>query len=204
VRRREHRLAWLATVCLLAVATPARAQGPSAPSWLTLETSADVDRAIDETGTSTGGAIFDAYISVRLARGLEIVTRPWAQRQANGEWNRQIWLGALRYEHKGPIGVRVEAGLISPPVGFANLSLRPHLNPTVSQPSALFQGLPAPEPFAPRITLLGAVYPMGVSATVSGTHWDARSLATPTRRDSATSSWAAASPPWWACASAGR
>ena len=114
------------------------------------------------------------YVAARLAPGLEIAARPWTQRQASGEWNRQLWLAAVRYEHKGAVGVRVEGGLITSPVGLANLSLRPHLNPTVAQPSSLFQGLPSPEAFSPRVTLLGAVYPLGVSTTVSGTHWDVR------------------------------
>jgi hypothetical protein len=161
---------WLTMAC----AAPAAAQRLMAPSWLTLDTSADVDRAVDTNGATATGAIFDAYIAARVAPGLELVARPWTQRQASGEWNKQLWLAAVRYEHKGAVGVRVEGGLITSPVGLANLSLRPHLNPTVAQPSSLFQALPSPEPFSPRVTLLGAVYPLGVSTTVSGTHWDVR------------------------------
>jgi hypothetical protein len=172
-RRRRAILAavWMAATLL---AAPATAQRLPAPSWLTLDTSVDVDRAIDASGTTTTGAILDAYIAARIAPGLELVTRPWTQRQANGEWNRQLWLAAARYEHKGAVGIRVEGGLITSPVGLANLSLRPHLNPTVAQPSSLFQALPPPEAQSPRVTLLGAVYPLGVSTTVSGTHWDVR------------------------------
>ena len=85
-----------------------------------------------------------------------------------------MWLAAARYERKGAVGLRVEGGLIPAPIGLANLTLRPQLNPTISQPSSLFQGLPPPEPFSPRVTLLGAIYPYGVSATVSGDKWDAR------------------------------
>jgi hypothetical protein len=155
-------------------AAPAAAQRLTPPSWLSLDTSADVDRSVDEYGVSANGAVLDAYVAARVVKGLEIVARPWAQRQANGDWNNQLWLAAARYERKGPIGLRVEGGLITAPVGLANLSLRPHLNPTIAQPSSLFQALPPPEPLSPRVTLLGAVYPLGVSATVSGTHWDAR------------------------------
>jgi hypothetical protein len=72
------------------------------------------------------------------------------------------------------VGLRVDAGLIPPPAGLANLTLRPQLNPVISQPSSLFLGLPAVEPLSPRVTLLGAFYPYGVSATVSGSKWDAR------------------------------
>jgi hypothetical protein len=170
--------AFRATVALglasLVWTTPVLAQRGTAPSWLTLDTSADVDRAVDASGATTSGAIFDAYVAARLAPGLEIAARPWVQRQASGEWNRQLWLAAVRYERKGAVGVRVEGGLITSPVGLANLSLRPHLNPTVAQPSSLFQALPSPEPFSPRVTLVGAVYPLGVSTTVSSTHWDVR------------------------------
>ena len=169
--RRLTAVAWLAAVLW---AAPATAQRLSPPAWLALDTSANVDRTVDANGASTGGAIFDAYVAARVVRGVELVARPWTQRQANGEWNNQVWLAAVRYEHKGPVGVRVEGGLITSPVGLANLSLRPQLNPTISQPSSLFQGLPAPEPLSPRITLLGAIYPLGISTTVSGTHWDVR------------------------------
>jgi hypothetical protein len=164
----------LACLAVVLWAAPVTAQRLTPPAWLALDTSADVDRAVDANGTSTGGAIFDAYVAARVARGLELVARPWTQRQPNGEWNSQVWLAAVRYEHKGPVGVRVEGGLITSPVGLTNLSLRPHLNPTISQPSSLFQALPSPEPLSPRITLLGAIYPLGISTTVSGTHWDVR------------------------------
>lgn len=167
-------LAAAACIAVLLGAAPVAAQRLAAPSWLTLDTSVDVDRSIDANGATATGAILDAFIGVRLAPGLEFVARPWTQRQASGDWNRQLWLAAVRYERKGPIGVRVEGGLISSPVGLANLTLRPHLNPTVAQPASLFQAMPAPEPLSPRVTLLGAVYPLGVSTTVSATHWDVR------------------------------
>jgi hypothetical protein len=173
-RLRGRAAAAAAWLLVLACAAPAAAQRITTPSWLTLDTAADVNRSVDASGATTGGAIFDAYIAARVGRGLEIVARPWTQRQANGEWNKQLWLAAVRYEHKGPVGIRVEGGLITSPVGMSNLSLRPHLNPTVAQPSSLFQGMPPPEPSSPRVTLLGAVYPLGVSTTVSGTRWDVR------------------------------
>ena len=100
--------------------------------------------------------------------------RPWAQRQASGDWNKQIWVAAVRYQRPGPIGLRVDAGLIPSPVGLANLMLRPQLNPTVSLPASLFQALPSTEVGRPRATLLGAVYAYGANATVSGDRWDAR------------------------------
>src|SRR5690349_9033893 len=80
--RRLTAVAWLAAALC---AAPATAQRLTPPSWLALDTSADVDRAVDANGVSTGGAIFDAYVAARVVRGLEFVARPWTQRQANGE-----------------------------------------------------------------------------------------------------------------------
>jgi len=157
---------------LLGVRNEAAAQS-QLPSWFSIDTTAAIDRQLDTADARTG-VLLDSFLSARLGPGLEIYARPFVQRLGSGEWNRQVWLAAVRYERKGAVGLRVEGGLIPAPIGLANLTLRPQLNPTISQPSSLFQGLPAPEPFSPRVTLLGAIYPFGVSATLSGTKWDAR------------------------------
>jgi hypothetical protein len=70
--------------------------------------------------------------------------------------------------------VRIDGGLIPSPVGYSNLMLRPHQNPTVTPPISLFLPLPVIEPTAPRTNLLGAVYAYGVNATVSSRWWDSR------------------------------
>jgi len=157
----------------LAWAGPARAQSP-VPSWLTIDTTVAVDQSRGTGASATTGVLADAYISAAVGRGVEIYARPLLQRLPTGTWNRQLWLAAARYEHKGDLGLRLDAGLIPAPAGLANLTLRPQLNPVISQPASLFLGLPAVEPFSPRVTLLGAFYPYGVSLTVSGSKWDAR------------------------------
>lgn len=144
------------------------------PPWLSLDSVAAIDRTSASNSAAPTGVILDAFGSVQLGNGFEVYARPFVQRLGTGEWNRQIWLAAARFERKGAVGLRVDAGLIPSPIGLANLTIRPHINPTISQPASLFQGLPAPEPFSPRLTLLGAIYPYGVTATVSGSKWDAR------------------------------
>lgn len=163
----------VAVVLLLMWPAPARAQNPL-PSWLTVDTAVAVDRSRGTGSSGTIGVIADAYVAANVGHGVEVYARPFVQRLASGDWNKQVWLAAARYEHKGNLGLRVDAGLIPPPTGLANLTLRPQLNPVISQPASLFQGLPAVEPLSPRVTLLGAFYPYGVSATVSGSKWDAR------------------------------
>jgi hypothetical protein len=160
-------------VALLLAGTPALGQ-QARPSPIAIDTDAAADRAVDENGVATGNLIFDALVTVGLGSHVEAVARPFVQRLTSGEWNKQIWVAELRYQRTGNIGMRVEGGLIPSPVGYANLLLRPHLNPTIALPSSLFTPLPAPERGAPRVDLLGAVYAYGVASTVAATHWDAR------------------------------
>lgn len=166
---------WVAALALALIGMrPASAQD-SRPSPIAVDSNAAVDQAFNDDGTrARTGFLFDAFISAELGKGFEFVTRPFVTRLASGEWNRQIWLAEVRYERHGRVGVRAEAGLIPSPIGLANLTLRPSLNATIAQPSSLFTALPTVEAGAPRINLLGPVYPYGASVTVSGTSWDAR------------------------------
>jgi hypothetical protein len=163
----------------LLIAAPLAAQRTSAgqqatPSALALDTVAATDVTVDADGNAFSGVTLDAVASLALGGGFEAILRPSVQRLNTREWNRQIWIGAVRYQRGGVIGLRLDAGLIPSPVGLANLMLRPQLNPTTSLPSALFTPLPVNELGAPRANLLGAVYGYGASATVSGAHWDVR------------------------------
>ena len=163
----------LAVLALLAGAGPAIAQ-QAEPSRLAIDTVAAIDEAVDERGNFTTGIVLDAVVAVDLGAGFEAFARPFVQRLASGEWNRQVWVAALRYERRGAVALRIDAGLIPSPVGLANLTLRPHQIPTISQPSSLFLPLPAVEPGAPRTNLLGVLYPYGANVTVSTSRWDLR------------------------------
>jgi hypothetical protein len=164
----------VAVALALALAAPASAQ-VATPSRVAVDASVAVDETVSEGGSGTAGFIADALVSVDLGGNVQFITRPYAQRVANSaEWNAQVWVAALRYERPGPVGIRVDGGFIPSPMGMANLLLRPQSNPTIAQPSSLFTPLPQVAPGAPRATLLGALYPLGVSATASALKWDAR------------------------------
>jgi len=154
------------------VVTPALAQ-ESRVSPIAVDSDVSVDQSVDANGNTTTGVLLDSVASARIGPHLEAITRPYLQRQSSGEWNWQVWVAEARYERPGRIGIRVDGGLISSPVGYSNLLLRPHLNPTIALPSSLFTALPTIEPGV-RATLLGAVYPYGAAATASGRHWDVR------------------------------
>jgi len=187
---------WL-VLALTACAAPAAAQ-QAQPSRFAIDTAAAIDEAVDERGNFGNGVIVDAVLSVDLGRGFEALARPFVQRLSNGEWNRQVWVAALRYQRAGRIGLRVDAGLIPPPVGLANLTLRPHLNPTISQPASLFVPLPPIEPRGPRANLLGGIYPYGANVTVSGAQWDVRAAIIDTSPLRARRIFARANPPQFA------
>lgn len=163
----------LGVVCVLIAPAAALAQ-QARPSVFAIDTSAALDESVNDDGDFVTGVILDSVVSADFGHGFQGIVRPFAQRLASGEWNRQIWMATLRYERSGAVGLRVDGGLIASPVGLANLTLRPHLNPTIFQPSSLFTPLPPLELRGPRTNLLGAVYPFGSQVTVSGLHWDAR------------------------------
>jgi hypothetical protein len=145
------------------------------PSAVAIDTSAGIDESVDANGNYATGFVADALVSVAIGSRFEAIAWPVVQRFGSGQWNNDIWIAALRYERPGPIGIRVDGGLIPSPVGLANLTVRrPHLNPTISQPASLFTPLPPLELRGPRPNLLGGFYPLGGQVTISGAHWDVR------------------------------
>src|SRR5438552_4574470 len=161
-------------VGMLLMAAPAVAQ-QAKPSVVSIDSSTDVDVTVDANGNQVTGVFLDTLTIANLGRNVQAIVRPQVQRLANsGEWNRQIWVAELRYERPGAVAFRVEGGYLPPPVGLANLALRPHLNPTLALPAELFTSIPSPEVRGPRINLLSCIYPLGAQATVSSSHWDTR------------------------------
>lgn len=158
---------------------PAFAQ-QAQPATFAVDTTVALEETVDNDGNHVTGVVIDGVVSAALGRSFQAIVRPIAQRLNTGEWNRQIWIATMRYERPGAVGIRVDGGLIPSPIGLANLALRPQQNPTISQPSSLFTPLPPLEVRGARATLLGAVYPIGVQATVSGGHWDTRVALTDT------------------------
>lgn len=163
------------TVLMTIVGASDTAAQQTEPSRLALDTVVAVDTTVTESGDASTGLVADAVASIDFGRGVQFVTRPFIQRLAgSGEWNAQVWLAAVRYERTQRVSIRIDTGYIPSPTGLANLFLRPHTNPTIALPGSLFATLPRVEPGAPRTTLLGPMYPLGVSATVSSLKWDLR------------------------------
>jgi hypothetical protein len=162
-------------LCALSAGLPAHAGAQqSRPSIIAVDNAASADIAVDNNGNHATRLFVDSEISAGIGGGFEAILWPIAQKLTNGDWQRDIWIAELRYEHPGPVAVRVDAGVIPSPIGLSSVFRRPHMNPTIAQPSSTFAALPPLQFRGPRTTLLGPLYPMGGQVTVSGAHWDAR------------------------------
>ena len=134
---------------------------------------ADIDRGSQVVRKATGW--FDLFGAVRIADNLDLRVRPVVFRRSfDGSWQGQIYELALRYERPGPIGLRLDAGQFTSPIGLSLLENRPDKNPVVSPHSTLYLPIPRYETGTPQTNLLAAAYPLGAKVTVSGAKWDAR------------------------------
>jgi hypothetical protein len=118
--------------------------------------------------------IFDAVSTIRLGRGWDGVVRPWARRMPGGDWAAEMYQLQLRYTSTTRIPFRIDAGIISSPMGLATLELRPDRNPTISAPFYYFAPLPAFDGRFDRVTLMSGGYPLGAMVSASGARWDVR------------------------------
>ncbi len=135
--------------------------------------------------------IFDQISTVGVGRGWDVVVRPWARRMPGGDWAAEMYQLQARYTSTTRIPVRLDAGIISSPIGLSTLELRPDLNPTISSPFYYFVPLPAMDGNFDRVTLISGGYPLGAIASASGARWDMRggvTDATPARSRSVFSS----------------
>jgi hypothetical protein len=161
----------LRIAAVLALAAPAAAQ--TSRIALDVVAAADVDAGSEVTRHATGW--FDVFGAVSITDNLDVRARPVVFRRTfDGSWQAQMYELALRYERPGRVGVRMEAGQFTSPIGLSILENRPDRNPIVSQHSTLYLPIPRYEPGTPTTFLLAASYPLGAKVTVSGAKWDAR------------------------------
>lgn len=114
----------------------------------------------------------DLATTFRLTEGLDIVVRPYARRLPGGDWDALFYQAQIRYQ---PVArVRLDAGIISSPLGLGTLELRQDLNPTVGSPFYYFAPLPVFDQYSSGVQILSGGYPIGAMLNVSGTWWDVR------------------------------
>lgn len=163
-----------------AVLVLASVAAPSAQtSRLAFDVVAAADGNVGSEVTRKATAWLDFFGAIRLSDNFDVRVRPVVFRRSfDGSWQTQMYELALRYERRGEVGVRVDLGQFSSPVGLSILENRPNQNPVVSPHSTLYLPIPRYENGTPTTFLLAASYPLGAKLTVSGAKWDARAAVT--------------------------
>lgn len=120
------------------------------------------------------GMMFDATGRVDVGHGATIVLRPWAWRRPDTTWTAQWYQLQLRYQSRTRLPLRVDAGIITSPLGLNTLQMRADLNPTIAPIFYYVAPLPRFEASFDRLNGMSAGYPLGAMVSTSGTHWDVR------------------------------
>lgn len=160
-------------------AAPVSAQGLQ-PGRMAIE-------AVAAISTSSSDAddpfvFLDLANTIRVNEKLDVIVRPYARRLPGGDWDALLYQAQIRYQPAER--VRLDAGIITSPLGLGTFELRQDLNPLVGSPFYYFAPLPAFEQPSDRVQLFSGGYPLGAMLSVSGTWWDARTGitdGTPTR-----------------------
>ena len=162
---------WLFIVALLCVPHSARAQVSRVSLDAVVAADGDSGSSVARKPTSW----IDVFGAVRLVDGLDLRVRPVVFRRSfDGEWRTRMYELALRYERPGRVGLRIDAGQLSSPLGLSILENRPDVNPVISQHSTLYLPVPRFEAGTPTTYLLAASYPLGAQVSASTSLWDAR------------------------------
>ena len=155
--------------CAALISMPARAQDGTGRVSVEAVASASVTSANHQPFL-----IFDAVGTVQLGRGWDAVVRPWARRMNDSDWAAEMYQLQARYNSSTRVPFRIDAGIISWPIGLSTLELRADRNPTISAPFYYFAPLPAMDGRFDGKTLISGGYPLGAIVSSSGAKWDVR------------------------------
>ena len=159
----------VALLCLTRAAVPAAAQGLQT-GRMVIEAVAAVTTASDEFDDPF--LFLDLTTTVRVNDSLDVIVRPYARRLPGGDWDALLYQAQIRYQ---PIaGVRIDAGVLSSPLGMGPLEMRQDLNPAVASPFYYFGPIPRFDSQQDRMQVLSGGYPLGAIVSSSGSWWDVR------------------------------
>lgn len=160
------------TVILLVLASTAGAAAQeAAPARVSAET---VVSASMFSGNDRPAAMFDATARIEVGRGATVVVRPWAWQRPDATFTAQWYQLQLRYQSRTRLPVRVDAGIITSPLGLNTLQARADLNPMIAPVFYYVASLPRFETTFARMTAISAGYPLGAIVSTSGSRWDLR------------------------------
>ncbi len=181
----------LSAVSFLIVVGSSTSVAAQSIARFTLESVVAADEFAGESASNRPQLIFDVSLSVRVSDNWQIYVRPWFRmprpNTAGGtvpDWDTELYQAGIRYERRGPIAVRVDAGQILSPIGLGIYDVRPGVNPTIVPHLSYVTPMPVFDPTAPRVSAVSSTYPLGAQVSLSTDRWDARAAvinAAPTR-----------------------
>ena len=126
------------------------------------------------SGNDRPAAMFDATARVEVGGGATVIVRPWAWRRPDATWAKQWYQLQLRYQSRTRLPFRLDAGIITSPLGLSTLQMRADLNPTIAPVFYYVAPLPRFDTTFDRLNVVSAGYPLGAIVSTSGTRWDVR------------------------------
>jgi hypothetical protein len=118
--------------------------------------------------------MFDATVSMDAGRGFTAIARPWAWKRPDGTSTFEWYQLQVRYQSRTRVPVRVDAGIITSPLGLSTLQQRADLNPTISPVFYYVAPLPRFDVTFDGLNMMSAGYPLGAIVATSGARWDLR------------------------------
>ena len=107
-------------------------------------------------------------------RGFTAIARPWAWQRPDGTSTFQWYQLQVRYQSRTRVPVRVDAGIITSPLGSARCSSAPI---SIRRSSPVFYyvaPLPRFDMTFDGLNMMSAGYPLGAIVATSGARWDLR------------------------------
>jgi hypothetical protein len=165
-----NRISVAIALAVLVAAGPASAQ-EGVPARVSAET---VISASMLSGNDRPAVMFDATGLVNVGGGASVVVRPWAWRRPDATWTGQFYQLHVRYQSRTRVPIRVDAGIITSPLGLNTLQMRADLTPTINPVFYYVVPLPRFETTFDRLNTITAGYPLGAIVSTSGARWDLR------------------------------
>ena len=161
----------VASMLLALSGTAAVAAQESHPARLSADTATSVTMFSSYKHPS---GVFDATVSADIGRGLTAIVRPWFWKRPDGTSTFQFYQLQARYQSRTRVPLRIDAGVITSPLGLSTLQQRADLNPTMTPVFYYVIPLPRFDVSFDGLQMMTAGYPMGAIVTTSGALWDLR------------------------------
>jgi hypothetical protein len=150
-------------------------RGAAAQESATARVSADTAVSVTMFSSNTHvSGMLDATVSLEAGKGITLIARPWTWRRPDGTSTFQWYQLQVRYHTPTRVPIRIDAGVITSPLGLSTLQQRADLNPTISPVFYYVVPLPRFDTTFDGLNMMSAGYPLGAMAATSAGRWDLR------------------------------